>query len=102
MADSKGDIDLVEQTHLLDRAIWRKWNKFTWSGILLIVLGLACIGVALTLNLGPYSIAGLIAGVGVIMAITGIIRLLIGLINPLTPKDTRVAEEDEEEQREIL
>lgn len=90
MADS--DEDLVEETVLLDRAIWRKWNKFTWSGLILILVGLLLIGWGLALNLGPYSIAGILIGLGAIIIIVGIIRVLIGIINPLSPTDLRATE----------
>ena len=99
MADSNNvNSDLVEETVLLDRAIWRKWNKFTWSGLLLILVGLILIGGGLALNMSPYSIAGIIIGIGAIVIIIGIIRLLIGLINPLSPTDLPPLTETEDEE----
>jgi hypothetical protein len=86
MADSEPDI--VERTRLLDRAIWRKWNKFVWSGLLYIVVGLVIIGGGLLLKPDTYaSVEGLLVGLGVIVVIVGVIRLLIGIINPLSPDD---------------
>jgi hypothetical protein len=87
MPDSEPDI--VEKNRLLDRAIWRKWNKFVWSGLLYIVIGLVIIAGGLLLNTGPYSAEGLLVGLGVIVVIVGVIRLLIGIINPLSPDDLR-------------
>lgn len=100
MADSKDDIELVEQTALMDRAIWRKWNKFIWSGFVLIVLGLIIVGISFLLRLEPATISLLIGG-GVVIVIVGIIRLLIGLINPLSPRDLR-RDDSNEEQESIL
>jgi hypothetical protein len=88
MADSRPDI--VTENRLLERAIWKKWNKFTWSGLLFMGVGLIIIVGGLFLNTGAYSAEGLIVGLGVIVVIVGIIRLLIGIINPLSPEDLRV------------
>jgi hypothetical protein len=87
MADTKPDI--VEENRILERAIWRKWNKFIWSGLLFIAIGLVVIVTGLLLNTGAYSVEGLLVGLGVIVIIVGVIRLLIGVINPLTPADLR-------------
>ncbi len=85
MAESREN--LVEEEVLLQRAIWRKWNKYTWSGLLCIAIGLIVIVVGLLLDTGPYSAEGLLIGLGIILIIIGIMRLLIGLINPLSPSD---------------
>ena len=95
MADSNNDI--AKETALLDRAIWRKWNKFTWSALLLILLGLVLIASGLALRMEPYSVAGLLIGIGAIVVIVGIIRWLIGLINPMTPEDLRSIEPEDAE-----
>jgi hypothetical protein len=96
MADSEPDI--VEKTRLLDRAIWRKWSKFVWSGLLSIVVGLVIIGGGLLLNAGTYSSAeGLLVGLGIIVVIVGVIRLLIGIINPLSPDDLNKLRSPDEE-----
>ncbi len=87
MADPKENI--VEQTEILDRAISRKWNKFTWSGLMLIGIGLIVIAFGLLLRMGAYSPEGLVIGLGAIVILIGIVRLLIGLINPLAPSDLR-------------
>ena len=88
MADSRPDI--VEENRLLERAIWKKWNKYIWSGLIFMGVGLVVIIVGLLLNTGAYSPEGLIVGLGVIVVIVGVIRLLIGIINPLSPEDLRV------------
>lgn len=99
MADSdNANTDIVEETVLLDRAISRKGNKFTWSGLILILVGLVLIGGGLALNMSPYSIEGIIIGVGAIVILIGIIRLLIGLINPLSPADLRPLSEEAAEE----
>ena len=85
MADPKENI--VVQTVILDQAISRKWNKFTWSGLMLIGIGLITIAFGLLLRMGAYSPEGLVVGLGVILLLIGIVRLLIGLINPLAPND---------------
>ncbi|HLG77707.1 MAG TPA: hypothetical protein VKX46_14915 [Ktedonobacteraceae bacterium] len=93
MADPK--IELVEQTEILDRALWRKWNKFTWSGLLIIGIGLLLIVAGLLLNTGAYSTEGLLIGLGAITVLVGIIRILIGLINPLAPSDLNAVSQPE-------
>jgi hypothetical protein len=79
--------DLVAQTVTMDRAVWRKWNKYTWSGFLLIGVGLIMIAAGLLLNTGAYSAEGLLLGFGAIVILIGIVRVFIGLINPLAPGD---------------
>jgi len=79
--------DLVTQTAIMDRAVWRKWNRYTWSGLLIIGVGLVMIAVGLLLNTGAYSAEGLLLGFGAIVILIGIVRVFIGLINPLAPGD---------------
>lgn len=101
MADPKEDI--VEQVVILDRAISRKWNKFTWSGLLLIGIGLILIVFGVLLRMGAYSPEGLVIGLGAIVILIGIVRLLIGLINPLAPSDLRhIATPEEPTNKDIL
>jgi len=85
MADSKPDI--VEKEWLLQQAIRKKRNKFTWSGLFSIIIGLLITVVGSLLNPSAYSAAGLVIGLGVIIVIIGIIRVLIGIINPLSVDD---------------
>jgi len=101
MADPKENI--VVQTEMLDQAISRKWNKFTWSGLVLVGIGLIAIAFGLLLRTGAYSPEGLVIGLGAILILIGIIRLLIGLINPLAPSDLRyTAAPHEPTDKEIL
>jgi hypothetical protein len=101
MADPKENI--VEQTEILDQAISRKWNKFTWSGLMLIGIGLITIAFGLLLRMGAYSPEGLVIGLGAIVILIGIVRLLIGLINPLAPSDLHhTAAPHEPTDKEIL
>ncbi len=79
--------DLVVKIEIMDRAVWRKWNKFTWSGLLIIGVGLIMIAVGILLNTGAYSAEGLLLGFGAIVVLIGIVRVFIGLINPLAPGD---------------
>jgi len=78
---------LVDETEILDRAVSLKWNKFTWSGLLIIGIGCLLIVTGLLLNTGAYSAEGLLLGFGAIAVLIGIIRIFIGLINPLAPGD---------------
>ncbi len=79
----------AEEAVVLNRAVWRKWNRFTWSGLLLIGLGCIMIVLGLLLNTGAYSAEGLLLGFGAIVVLIGIVRIFIGIINPSTPSDLR-------------
>ena len=80
---------LVEQPDVLEIAEERKKRKFTWSGLVLVGVGLLVIALGLLLNTGLYSIETLIVGGGVIVVIIGILRILIGLIKPIVPGQLR-------------
>jgi hypothetical protein len=79
----------------LEVAEHRKFNRYVWSGFLVILVGLAMIGIGLVLHTGAYSAEGLLVGFGVIVVIVGIIRMLIGFINPLTPTDLQPVRSEE-------
>lgn len=79
--------NLVDQAEIMDRAVWLKWNKFTWSGLLIIGIGCLMIAIGLILHTGAYSAEGLLLGFGAIAILVGIVRIFIGLINPLAPGD---------------
>ncbi|GAC1366011.1 MAG: hypothetical protein NVSMB44_28780 [Ktedonobacteraceae bacterium] len=79
--------NLVVKAEIIDRAVSRKWNKFTWSGLLIIGGGCLMIALGLLLNTGAYSAEGLLLGFGAIVVLIGIVRVFIGLINPLAPGD---------------
>lgn len=87
MADSQDNI--VSETEILDRAVSRKWNKFTWSGMIIVGIGCLLIVIGLLLDSGAYSAEGLLAGIGAIVILIGLIRVGIGLINPMLPSDLR-------------
>lgn len=87
MAEDRANI--VEQTEIMEKAVRRKWNKYIWSGLVIIIVGLIMIIVGVGLNTGAYSSEGLLIGFGALVVIAGIIRLLIGVINPSSPEDLR-------------
>ena len=78
---------LADQAEILDRAVRLKWNKYTWSGLIVIGIGCLLIAIGLLLNTGAYSAEGLLLGFGAIVVFIGIVRIFIGLINPLAPGD---------------
>jgi len=80
---------LVEDPGVLEIAEERKKRKFTWSGLVLLGVGLLVIALGLLLNTGVNSIETLIVGGGVIVVIIGILRILIGFINPIVPGQLR-------------
>ena len=77
--------ELVEHPEVLEEVEERKMRKFTWSGLLLIVIGVVLIVIGLLLNSGVISIESLFVGVGGLMIVIGILRILIGLIKPIVP-----------------
>jgi hypothetical protein len=89
MMEEEPHSDIVEQTEILERAVWRKWNKFTWSGLLIGGVGCIVIVLGFFLNTGAYSAEGLLIGLGAIVVLVGIIRIFIGLINPSSPEELR-------------
>ena len=89
-----------------DRARWMKMSRYTVSGLASIIAGLVVIILGILLYTASYYQAGfLIGGFGVIIVIIGIVRLLIGFINPaipedLTPLETR--EDDTTDETEVV
>lgn len=81
---------------VFNRALWRKWSKFTISGLIFIIVGIVVIIIGALLNTGAYSAEGLLIGLGAIIVIIGIVRLLIGFISPSTPEDLLPLEQEEE------
>ncbi|GCE26668.1 hypothetical protein KDA_21520 [Dictyobacter alpinus] len=92
MTDPQSNI--VTETEILDRAVWRKWNKYTWSGLIIIGIGCLLIVIGLLLNSGAYSAEGLLIGIGAIVIFIGLMRVAIGFINPMTPADLRRRRKD--------
>jgi uncharacterized membrane protein HdeD (DUF308 family) len=85
---------------VFNRALWRKWSRFTVSGLIFIIVGIVVIIIGGLLNTGAYSAEGLLIGIGAIIVIVGIVRLLIGFISPSTPEDLIPLEQQEEEMLE--
>jgi hypothetical protein len=92
----QNEIKEADEEELLKRELWkhpdvlelvveRKKRKFTRSGLLAMVIGIILIASGLPLNTGANSIEGLIVGVGVLVELVGILRILIGLIKPIVP-----------------
>jgi hypothetical protein len=86
---------------IFDRAVWRKSSRYTLSGLVTMGIGVFVIGLGLLLNLATYSITALLLGFGAIIVVIGIIRLLIGFINPSTPQDLHPGEESERQEEEF-
>lgn len=81
------------------RAVKSKANKFTWSGLFIFVLGIVFIAAGIIMSNGVYySIPGLLIGFGAIIDIVGLIRIMIGFINPQIPEDLPPLEEEQREK----
>jgi hypothetical protein len=98
MLDNEGDIveeqsdpdelvkrELIEHPEILEAATERKMRKFAPSGLVVLLVGVVLIVSGLAIHAGDYTIGGFIAGVGVIVVIIGMCRILIGLIKPIVP-----------------
>ena len=79
-----------------DRAVRGKWNKYSGSGIAILVAGVIVLLIKMALVQLSYPFNMLLVGLGVLLIIIGVIRLLIGLINPATPLDIVPVEEIEQ------
>jgi uncharacterized Tic20 family protein len=77
--------EMVEHPEILEAATERKMRKFAPSGLIVMLVGVVLIGTGLFIHSGEYTIGGFIVGVGVIVVIIGMCRLLIGLIKPIVP-----------------
>ena len=77
--------EMVEHPEILEAATERKMRKFAPSGLIVMLVGVVLIGIGLFIHSGEYTIGGFIVGVGVIVVIIGMCRLLIGLIKPIVP-----------------
>jgi uncharacterized membrane protein HdeD (DUF308 family) len=95
-------MSLAQRMRRLRRAEQSKWNKYTWSGLLIILVGLVLIFVGMGLNTGAYSSEGLLVGFGALTVLGGIIRTLIGVINPSSPDELIPYEEQEKRAAERL
>ena len=70
----------------LDEAARRKFIRFFWSGLAIIVLGIVLIAYGLISGTG-YPSENLLIGSGAIIVVVGLIRVLIGFIHPSTPDE---------------
>lgn len=89
--DNSDNNELERQEAVLEQAKARKWNRFVWSGLVILAIGIILIMIGFRLNTGvnTFSSESLLIGIGAIIALIGIIRALIGIINPSIPADTR-------------
>ncbi len=88
----------IGRLRTFDRARWLKTSRYTVSGLAFIIAGLVVVILGIFLYTASYYQAGfLVGGMGVIIVIIGIVRLLIGFINPASPEDLRPLEAREEE-----
>jgi len=92
---TKQRVSLAQRMRRLRRAEASKWNKYLWSGLLLILGGLLLVGIGTLLHTGAYSTQGLLTGTGALVVLAGIIRTLIGVINPSSPEELIPYEEQE-------
>ncbi len=99
---TKQRVSLAQRMRRLRRAEQSKWNKYTWSGLLIILVGLVLILVGMGLRTGAYSGEGLLIGFGALIVLAGIIRTLIGVINPSSPDELIPYEEQEQRAVERL
>ena len=95
-------VSLAQRMRRLRRAEDWKWNKFIWSGLLIILVGLVLILVGVGLHTGASSSEGLLIGFGGLIVLGGIIRALIGVINPSSPDELIPYEEQEQRAAERL
>jgi hypothetical protein len=66
----------------------------------IILVGLALIGFGLSLRTGAYSGEGIAVGFGFLIVLAGILRVLIGVINPSSPDELLPYEEQEQREAE--
>ena len=99
---TKQPVSLAQRMRRLRRAEKSKWNKYTWSGLLIILVGLVLIFVGMEMGTGAYSSEGLAIGFGALIVLAGIIRTLIGVINPSSPDELIPYEEQEQRAAERL
>jgi hypothetical protein len=77
--------ELEEHPEILEAVAERKMRRFAPSALLLLLVGVILIATGLGMHVSNYALKDLIMGVGVIVLIIGICRLLIGLIKPIVP-----------------
>ena len=81
--------ELVENPELLEEVSERKMRKFAPSGLVILLFGIVLIVFGLYIHSSETAIGGLGVGVGFIIAVIGMCRILIGLIRPIVPSQLR-------------
>ncbi len=99
---TKQRMSLAQRMKRLRRAEDWKLNKYTWSGLAIILVGLVLIFVGVGLHTGAYGSEGLLIGFGALIVLAGILRALIGVINPSSPEELIPYEEQEKRAAERL
>ena len=99
---TKQRVSLAQRMRRLRRAEDWKLNKYTWSGLAIILVGLVLIFIGIGLGTGAYSTEGLAIGFGALIVLAGILRALIGVINPSSPDELIPYEEQERRAAERL
>jgi hypothetical protein len=89
----------TRRLRIFEWALWRKANKYIFSGLVVIVVGIIVIIFGLLLNMVNYY--PLVVGLGAIVVLVGIIRVLIGLIRPANPEDLSAVVEAKDPQQEL-
>lgn len=87
VSSQTGRLRLLGRFRQMDEAAHRKFIRFVWSGLAIMVLGLILIAYGSSLGTGAYSAEGLLVGFGGIAVIVGFIRVLIGFISPSSPSE---------------
>ncbi len=100
--ETKQRVSLAQRMNRLRRAEKSKSNKYTWSGLLIMLAGVVLIILGVGLRTGAYGSEGLLIGFGGLIVLGGIIRTLIGVINPSSPDDLIPYEEQEQRAAERL
>ncbi len=88
---------------IFQSALWQKASKYIFSG--LIIIGIGCLVISSGLLLNRETSTPLVVGLGAIVVLVGIIRVLIGLINPAHPDELPPEEEPKspgEELHEVI
>lgn len=88
-------LKLLTEFKQLDEAAQRKFIRYTLSGVVIVVLGLVLIFVGIQFGSAASSVEVLLIGLGAIIVIVGIIRVLIGFITPRSPTELDESSEQE-------
>ena len=81
--------ELVEHPEILEAVSERKMRKFAPSGLVILLAGIVIIALGVFIHSSETIMGGFGVGVGFIIAIIGMCRILIGLIRPIVPSQLR-------------